>query len=146
MITVHIAVIFVKNVFRVYAMRLKTLFIALLLLFIGNVMADEMTGKMTIPADKEMIQFNTRLGTVTFAHKKHAELSITQCTTCHHKQQPDSDVIKPCHDCHQHDSTNPQKASSAFHTRCTGCHKDAVAEGHEAGPLKTKCKLCHIKE
>ena len=123
-------------------MRLKVFIPVLFSFFISNVMAVE----MTIPADKEVIQFGTKLGTVTFAHKMHADLSITQCTTCHHKLQPADTVIKPCHECHKHESTEPTKASMAFHTRCTGCHEYTVAGGQQAGPLKKKCKLCHIKE
>lgn len=115
--------------------------ITLFALFASSVMAEE----MKIPADKEVIQFDTRLGVVTFAHKMHADLSITQCTTCHHKSEPTDAVMKPCHECHQHDSTEPPKASTVFHTRCTGCHEYTVAGGQQAGPLKKKCKLCHIK-
>jgi hypothetical protein len=123
-------------------MRLKVLIILLLLSqFINNVAAEG----LSIPEDKAVIQFQTKLGVVTFAHQKHADLSITQCTTCHHKSQPSDTVIKPCHECHQHDSTEPPKASKAFHTRCTGCHEYTVAGGQQAGPLKKKCKLCHIK-
>jgi hypothetical protein len=33
----------------------------------------------------------------------------------------------------------------AFHARCTGCHQYTVEGGQHAGPLKKKCKLCHIK-
>jgi hypothetical protein len=126
-------------------MYLKVFVTILFSLLASNVMAEEMTGKMTIPADKAVIQFDTKLGIVTFAHQKHADLSITQCSTCHHKSEPGDTVIKPCHECHQHDSTEPPKASMAFHARCTGCHEYTVAGGHEAGPLKKKCKLCHIK-
>jgi hypothetical protein len=124
-----------------YVMSLKAFILVLFSCCVSNVMAAE----MTIPADKEVIQFDTKLGTVTFAHKKHADLSITQCTTCHHKHQPTDTTIKPCHECHQHKSTEPAKASTAFHTRCTGCHEYTVAGGQQAGPLKNKCKLCHIK-
>jgi len=123
-------------------MYLKILITILVSLFVSNVMAAE----MKIPADKEVIQFDTKLGIVSFAHQKHADLSITQCTTCHHESKPTDTVIKPCHECHQHDSAAPPKASTAFHTRCTGCHEYTVAGGQQAGPLKQKCKLCHIKE
>lgn len=122
-------------------MYLKILITILFSLFASNVMAEE----MKIPADKEVIQFDTKLGTVTFAHQKHASLKITQCTTCHHKSEPTDIVMKTCHECHQHDSTEPPKASTVFHTRCTGCHEYTVAGGQQAGPLKKKCKLCHIK-
>jgi hypothetical protein len=126
-------------------MSLKVFILILFSSFISSVMADEMAEKMKIPADKEVIHFDTKLGTVTFAHKKHADLSITQCTTCHHKSEPTDTVMKPCHECHKHESTESPKASMAFHTRCTGCHEYTVAGGQQAGPLKKKCKLCHIK-
>jgi hypothetical protein len=122
-------------------MSFKVLILVLFSCFISNATAEE----MTIPADKEVIQFDTKLGTVTFPHKMHADLSITQCTTCHHKHQPSDTVIKPCHECHKPDSAEPPKASMAFHTRCTGCHEYTVAGGQQAGPLKKKCKLCHVK-
>lgn len=122
-------------------MRLNVLIIMVLTLFVNNVMAAE----VAIPADKEVIQFETRIGVVTFAHKKHADLSITQCTTCHHKSEPGDTVIKPCHQCHDKKDAEAPKASKAFHTRCTGCHEYTVAGGQHAGPLKKKCKLCHIK-
>jgi len=122
-------------------MRLKVFIIALLALFTSNAMAEE----LTIPEDKMVIQFETKIGIVTFAHKMHAGLSITQCTTCHHDLLPADTLVKPCHECHKHKSKEPAKAKKAFHNRCTGCHEYTVAGGQHAGPLKKKCKLCHIK-
>ena len=122
-------------------MRLKVFIISFFILFASTVMA----GELAIPEHKYVIQFETRLGIVTFAHEKHAGLSITQCTTCHHDLLPDDAVVKPCHECHQHKSKAPVKAKKAFHARCTGCHEYTVAGGQNAGPLKKKCKLCHIK-
>lgn len=123
-------------------MRLKVFTIALLSLFVSNVIA----GELTIPENKRVIEFDTKLGTVTFAHKKHAELSITECTTCHHKHEQNDEKVKPCHECHQHKSkTEAPKAKKAFHTRCTGCHEYTVKGGQKAGPLPKKCKLCHKK-
>ena len=110
-------------------------------LLISNVMAAE----LDIPEDKIVIPFETRLGIVTFAHKKHADLSITECTTCHHDLLPADTSVKPCHECHLHKSKEPAKAKTALHNRCTGCHEYTVAGGQNAGPLKKKCKLCHIK-
>ena len=119
-------------------MRLKVFTIALLSLFVSNVIA----GELTIPENKRVIEFDTKLGTVTFAHKKHAELSITECTTCHHKHEQNDEKVKPCHECHQHKSkTKVPKAKKAFHTRCTGCHEYTVEGGQKAGPLPKKCKL-----
>lgn len=122
-------------------MHLKVFIIFLLSMFINNVTAEE----LTIPEDKAVIQFETKIGIVTFAHQKHAGLSITQCTTCHHKLQPDDQTVKSCHECHPHESKEPAKTKIALHKRCTGCHEYTIAGGQHAGPLKKKCKLCHIK-
>lgn len=121
-------------------MRIKVFIMVLFSLFTSNVTAEG----VTIPEDKEVIQFEAKIGVVTFAHRKHAELSATQCTTCHHKHQETDTVMVPCHECHQHKSKKPQKAKKAFHKRCTGCHEYTVAGGQTAGPLRKKCKLCHI--
>ena len=122
-------------------MFFKNFIITLFVLFIGNVTAQE----LTIPQDKEVIEFEGRIGNVTFAHKKHAELSITQCTTCHHKHLPADTVIKPCHECHLHKSGKVPKTKKAFHARCIGCHEYTVAGGQPAGPIKKRCLLGHIK-
>jgi len=124
-------------------MRLKVFTFALLSLLISNVMA----GALTIPKNKEVIEFKTKIGLITFAHKKHASLSITECKTCHHKHEPTDTVVKPCHECHQRKSKKyAPKAKKIFHTRCTGCHEYTVAGGQAAGPLRKKCRLCHVKE
>ena len=124
-------------------MRIKILFVVLISFFTFTVMAAE----LTIPGDKDVIKFDTKLGVVTFAHQKHAGLSIAECTTCHHKIQPADTIVKPCHDCHKHDAKSKEviKTSKAFHVRCIGCHEYTAADGQNAGPLKKKCKLCHIK-
>lgn len=122
-------------------MFFKNFIITLFVLFVGNVTAQE----LTIPEDKTVIELEGRIGMVTFAHKKHAELSITQCTTCHHKHLPTDTMMKPCHECHQHKSKSPPKAKTAFHTRCIGCHEYTAAGGRTAGPIKKRCRLCHIK-
>jgi len=124
-------------------MRLNIFMLALLSLLVGNVMAT----CLTIPQDKAVIQFETKIGAVTFAHEKHAGLSITECMTCHHNHQPDDTVMQPCHECHKHkaEETDPPKTKTALHTRCIGCHEYTVAGGQQAGPVKKKCKLCHVK-
>ena len=114
-------------------------------IFLSSLLSNAVAEELTIPADKAVIQFDTKIGAVTFPHKRHSDLKITQCITCHHKIEPTDTAIKPCHDCHQHKSKKPAKAKTAFHNRCTGCHEYTVAGGQNAGPLKKKCKLCHIK-
>lgn len=132
-------------------MRLLTYVIPLLLVFAVNAMAAE----LTIPADKAVIQFNSKIGVITFAHKKHAGLKITECKTCHHKLEPTDTAVKACHDCHKSQPKGQKKVEvkegeapqnkTAFHTRCIGCHEYTVSLGMEAGPLKKKCKICHVK-
>ena len=124
-------------------MYLKMLILVLFSLPAMNVLAND---KLTIPQDKDIIKFDTKIGVVTFPHKRHADLKITECTTCHHKSEPADTVMKPCHECHKHKSKEPVKAKKAFHNRCIGCHEYTVAGGQHAGPLKKKCKLCHIKQ
>jgi len=132
-------------------MRLKIYIIAVLSLFFSNAMAAE----LTVPPDKAVIKFDSKLGIVTFAHEKHAGLKITECKTCHHKIEPADTAVKACHECHKPKSKDkkaevkpdePPPIKTAFHTRCIGCHEYSIAQGIEAGPSKKKCKLCHVKQ
>jgi len=112
--------------------------------YAGNAASEE----PAIPSEQEVIQFQTKLGVVTFRHQMHAGLSSTECTTCHHTFKAEEGPVKPCHACHEHDkksADNAPKAKTVFHTRCIGCHEYTVEQGETAGPLKKKCKLCHVK-
>ena len=122
-------------------MRSFIVLIGGLLCWAGIAVAQE----LVIPADQDVISFETKLGVVTFQHKKHAELSQTECSTCHHKLQPEDTSVKACHACHGADVADAPKVKTAFHTTCIGCHEYTVKQGEEAGPLKKKCKLCHVK-
>jgi hypothetical protein len=123
-------------------MHYRILLITLISLLVNNVTAAE----PAIPQDKAVIQFDTKLGTVTFQHQMHAGLKITECKTCHHKMEPGDTAVKPCHECHQHKAEGEAaKTKDAFHARCIGCHEYTVESGGQAGPVKKKCKLCHIK-
>jgi hypothetical protein len=108
-----------------------------------------------IPADKQVITFTGKLGTVTFLHQMHAQLvdvggvSKVECTTCHHKMEPGANP-KSCAECHAQKPgekmENAPNIKDAYHLRCRGCHKYTMEEmGKQAGPDK-KCKLCHVKE
>lgn len=97
-----------------------------------------------IPADKALIRFDTKLGVVTFDHQRHADLSFTECSTCHHTWK-EGEAIKPCHACHEHKEGESPAAKTAFHTRCIGCHEYTIGQGDPAGPVKKMCKLCHVK-
>ena len=116
--------------------------ILLLACFVGSTQATE----PVIPADKAVITFQTKTGVVTFHHQAHSDLSFTKCTSCHHTLKPE-EKVKPCGECHvakPKDKDTP-KTKKAFHKRCTGCHEYTAEKGEPAGPLKKKCKLCHVK-
>jgi hypothetical protein len=108
-----------------------------------------------IPADKEVLIFEGKMGKVTFLHKLHAGLTDVgglakvECSSCHHTYEG-SGPIKPCEECHAKKEgelmENAPKIKDAYHLRCQGCHKYTMQEmGKHAGPVK-KCKLCHVKE
>ena len=126
---------------------MKTMLIALFVLaHCGIAFATE----LPIPEDKTTIEFEAKIGNVKFLHRMHSELTITECTTCHHKLQPEDTRVQACHECHKHEAKSmtddePPKTKIAFHTRCTGCHQYTMDQGDKAGPVRKKCKLCHIK-
>ena len=121
-------------------MRRLLLAVAFTLGCAGNTPAQE----ADIPADKAVIQFDSKLGVVTFNHQMHADLSFTECTTCHHTWKA-GEAIKSCHACHEKKQGESPEAKTAFHTRCIGCHEYTVGKGEPAGPVKKMCKLCHVK-
>jgi DnaJ-class molecular chaperone len=121
-------------------MRPLFLAVAFMLGCACNALAEE----PAIPADQAVIHFDTKLGVVTFNHQMHADLSFTQCTSCHHTWEP-GETIKTCHACHETKAGESPAAKTAFHTRCIGCHEYTVGKGEPAGPQKKMCKLCHIK-
>lgn len=110
----------------------------------GNAASEE----PVIQTEQEVIEFQTRLGIVIFRHQMHASLSATECITCHHTFKAEEGPVKPCHACHEHtkkSADDAPKAKTVFHTRCIGCHEYTAEQGDTAGPLKKKCKLCHVK-
>ncbi len=122
-------------------MRSYLMLLAAVMCLPGVVLAEE----PVIPSDKEVIQFETKLGTVTFLHKMHADLTVTECTTCHHTLEAGDERVKPCHECHGDKDAEAPKVKTVFHSTCAGCHEYTVAHGGEAGPQPKKCKLCHVK-
>lgn len=121
-------------------MRPLFLVIALLLGCTGTALGEA----PAIPPDKQVIQFATKLGVVTFNHQMHADLTFTECSTCHHTWKP-GETVKSCHVCHDKKGGESPEAKTAFHTRCIGCHEYTVGKGEPAGPVKKMCKLCHVK-
>jgi hypothetical protein len=98
-----------------------------------------------IPTDKEVLEFRqSKIGVVTFEHKKHSMLDGVKCNTCHHTTQGNGKQ-EDCHNCHKASQEGEApKSIQAFHTRCRGCHQYTVDSGSKAGPVK-KCTLCHIR-
>jgi len=104
-----------------------------------------MAEQLVIPADKHVIEFETKLGTVTFQHKTHAELSVSECSTCHHKLKTGDTEVEACSECHGDKDGRAPRLKTAFHTTCTNCHEDTGKLGEKTGPVKKECKLCHVK-
>jgi hypothetical protein len=105
----------------------------------------------TIPDDKAVLQFQAKIGLVTFNHFLHATLRTNECESCHHTHEPGA-PFQPCSDCHKKKKKTPvvgfsvvaPKSSKAYHLKCKGCHEYTIKELEKpAGP--TKCKLCHVK-
>lgn len=98
-----------------------------------------------IPEDKEVLEFRqSKIGVVTFEHKKHSMLDGVKCNTCHHTTKGDGKQ-EDCHNCHKASQEGEApKSIQAFHTRCRGCHQYTVDSGAKAGPVK-KCTLCHVR-
>jgi predicted CXXCH cytochrome family protein len=97
-----------------------------------------------VPAEKEVIPIEARNGTVTFAHKLHAELEGVECVTCHHGWEGEG-APAACGECHTSSSTEAPKAMKAHHDLCKGCHEAMEEAGRKTGPVKP-CKACHVKE
>ena len=55
-------------------MRILILILSFMLGYSGSALGDE----AVIPADKAVIQFDTKLGVVTFNHQMHSDLSFAE--------------------------------------------------------------------
>ena len=121
-------------------MFMSRLVCIVLLLSAASIQADT----PEISADNEIIEFESKLGNISFAHKEHSGLKNVECKTCHHTY-PEEGGLQDCHNCHKPKSGDAPKSKDAFHLRCRGCHKYTVEGGEKAGPVK-KCKLCHQKK
>lgn len=93
----------------------------------------------------EIIEFQTKMGVVTFRHGDHGTLRAKECTECHHTYTGEK-AVQPCADCHLKTSTKAPSLFKAIHMKCSGCHEYTVKMGDPAGPLKKQCKLCHVKK
>ena len=81
----------------------------------------------TIPEDKAVIQFETRLGIVTFEHQMHAGLGITECSTCHADGLSNYNGLEGPHGLHVVGATR----------FANGGHEDIAERNPDA------CRACH---
>ncbi len=96
-----------------------------------------------IPADKATIKFDTKMGTVTFPHKAHADRGV-KCADCHHGLK-EGETPKACTTCHGKEAKDKTpKMMDAAHKLCKGCHEKSVTAGKKA-PDPKSCKSCHVK-
>ncbi|RMF73226.1 MAG: hypothetical protein D6738_09420 [Acidobacteria bacterium] len=98
-----------------------------------------------IPEDKQVLKLETKMGTVTFEHAKHAGFEGVECQTCHHTFKGEG-LPQACGECHGKKDDAP-KLQKAVHARCWGCHQEKADAGAKHGPLKgaKNCKKCHVK-
>lgn len=82
-------------------------------------------------ATPEQVVIHSKMGDVTFPHRKH-EGRATNCETCHHMGVEAGN----CSKCHLSDPEAP-KPKDAYHRLCKGCHAE------KRGP--SGCKDCHKK-
>ncbi|NJN63670.1 MAG: cytochrome c3 family protein [Acidobacteria bacterium] len=103
-----------------------------------------------IPADKQVLTYDVKLGKVTFEHGKHAGFEGVACVDCHHKTEGAA-VPEKCGACHpaKVDPAKPDvpKLQDAVHGNCWECHQKNADGGKKHGPLKgaKNCKECHVK-
>lgn len=124
----------------------RTLIVLSILALIGAVAA---VAGAQIPADKEVLTFEHKLGNVTFEHATHAAMEGVTCQSCHHKTEGDA-MPQSCVECHPkkvEKGSDEVKLQDAVHNQCWGCHQEKVDAGLKAGPVKgaKNCKQCHIK-
>lgn len=114
---------------------------------------------MTVPPEREPDKvMENRFGDVVWNHELHARMkAISNCTVCHHTEQPGAMDLKPCSTCHTaqpnvealitpelfttvaavtYEGENGPPPMTALHASCVGCHK-AMAEG------PVVCRDCH---
>lgn len=121
--------------------------LAILLVIIG--LAGVWALAADVPAGKEVLKLQARMGTVTFHHKKHAEIA-GDCVTCHHKTK-EGETPKACSECHDKKLVKDKapKLKNALHKTCGDCHAKKHEAGEKAGPLTAikakQCKECHVR-
>ena len=96
---------------------------------------------------------NLRRPQVFFSHEIHVDnLEDGGCGKCHHSPDDDTGQLvyidgdeQPCAECHGLQKEDRILAlREAYHTNCTGCHRDLIKSGNlQSGP--TTCGECHRK-
>jgi len=131
--------------------------LALILLIVGILSYAAFSAKA--PEEPIRLMFRTSTGKVLFQHKMHASVSgfALACHDCHHHPEDNDSTIKACGYCHGADGEKSRvlqncaqchasneiedvklvNKADAFHSQCTGCHKD-----YGAGPVE--CSGCHV--
>ena len=100
-----------------------------------------------VPEGKEVLKFETKMGTVTFEHAKHSGFEGVECATCHHTFEGEG-LPQACSECHAKKATEKApKLQKAVHDTCWGCHQEKADAGEKHGPVKgaKNCKQCHVK-
>ncbi len=127
----------------------RSLFFGMSILALAAVALFAATAKEA-PETATLDQCMKKQPAVTFTHNAHTEL--TECTTCHHKQEgltADSDIeVTRCVECHLEPAeadtpscTELSLKKNPYHILCVNCHKES---GKDAAP--TKCAGCHVKK
>lgn len=82
-------------------------------------------------------------------HQIHSEAADNKCDVCHHVyDEKEKKLVSgkgqeaSCRHCHKAEAEgNRVSMSTAFHQSCIGCHRNALAENKDSGPVK--CSGCH---
>ena len=82
----------------------------------------------------DKIEFEAKMGKVTFDHKAHTERAKEDCTVCHDKLFPQS--REPINF-----KAKMHKEAEANKSSCGSCHH----AGGAAFETKGNCKSCHVK-
>jgi c(7)-type cytochrome triheme protein len=82
----------------------------------------------------EKVVFNSKLGNVTFDHKKHSERVKEDCKACHDKLFPQAKAPLNY-------AEKMHRVAEQNKTSCAGCH----VAGGASFESKGNCTKCHIK-
>jgi len=132
---------------------------------------DVVRSAASITPQPDIIAMNTpqyavhKKGIVQFTHKKHVEVYLIACGSCHHDENgkplelKKEDTPKGCIECHR--GTQKPKGEKlgdkekiaeyhfeALHANCIDCHKDHNKKNGDEkgkGPAPTSCTQCHPK-